>query len=64
MGIENALEEITAGNFQNLKEEMDIQVQEAQRFPQTRGIQTHPHQAHHFKMAKFKGKIRKAQSKK
>ena len=32
-GIENVFEEIVAENFPNLKEETDIQVQEAQRVP-------------------------------
>ena len=32
-GIENVFEEIMAENFPNLKKEIDIQVQEAQRVP-------------------------------
>ena len=32
-GIENVFEEIMADNFPNLKKEIDIQVQEAQRVP-------------------------------
>ena len=38
-GIENIFEEIKAENFTNLKKEIDIQIQEVQRF-QTRWIQT------------------------
>ena len=33
MGIENVFEEIMAENFPNLKKEIDIQIQKAQRVP-------------------------------
>ena len=55
-GTGNVLVEVVAENFPNLKKETDIQVQEAQRFPN----KIHPKISaprYIIKMAKFKGRI-------
>ena len=59
-GIKNAFEEITAGNFPNLKKETDIQVQEAQRLP-NKINPNRPRPKHIIiKIAKFKEQILQA----
>ena len=57
-GTEIVFEEIMAGNFQNLKKETDIQIQEAQRVPnKTNPNRPMPRQII-IKMAKVKDKER------